>query len=394
MPKILYFAPEDWAFVSHFRPMAQAARACGLDVVVATRLHRHAEVIRGEGYALIPLQSRRGRLNPWALLKSFVEMVRIMRSERPSIVHCISLPMVIIGGLAAQITGARRVVLSVTGLGFVWIESGAGAAIIRAVVRAVLRHLVERSGTLSVFENPDDPREFGLDPHGAKVVLVGGAGVDPQAFPYSPEPPAPPVRVALLSRMIQPKGIAEAVAAVRRARELGAHLELDLYGAPDPSNRTSYSEADLRGWGAEPGIHWLGTTDDAAGVYREHHIAMLLSVREGLPKSLVEAAAAGRPIVATDVPGCREVVGQGHEGLLTPLGDLEATARALVQLAGDPVLRQRLGIAARARFFERFTTTAVKGVFVGLYQSLIGVESHNAIPAAARNPRDSLPIQG
>ncbi len=159
--------------------------------------------------------------------------------------------------------------------------------------------------------------------------------------------------------MIKPKGIAEAVAAVRRARELGAAVELDLYGAPDPSNRSSYAEADLRRWASEPGIRWHGATDDVARVHREHHIAMLLSVREGLPKSLVEAAAAGRPIVATDVPGCREVVRQGREGYLVPFGDIDAAARALVELAGDRALRVRLGTAANARFHARFTVAAV-----------------------------------
>jgi glycosyltransferase involved in cell wall biosynthesis len=194
--------------------------------------------------------------------------------------------------------------------------------------------------------------------------------------------------------MIKPKGIAEAVAAVRRARELGAAVELHLYGAPDPSNRTSYAEADLRRWAREPGIYWHGVTDDVARVYREHHIAMLLSVREGLPKSLVEAAAAGRPIVATDVPGCREVVRQGREGYLVPFGDTDAAARALVELAGDPALRLRLGAAANTRFRERFTVAAVRAVFGDLYRSLILAAGRQSGTGAGANPAASLPIEG
>jgi glycosyltransferase involved in cell wall biosynthesis len=194
--------------------------------------------------------------------------------------------------------------------------------------------------------------------------------------------------------MIKPKGIAEAVAAVRRARALGAAVELDLYGVPDPSNRTSYAEADLRRWSGEPGLRWQGATDDVARVHREHHVTMLLSVREGLPKCLVEAAAAGRPIVATDVPGCREVVRQGREGLLVPQGDIDATARALVNLAGDQSLRQRLGAAANARFHERFTLAAVKAVFAGLYRSLIAASAGQPGTGASANLTASLPIQG
>jgi glycosyltransferase involved in cell wall biosynthesis len=372
MPKILYFAPEDWAFVSHFRPMAQAARACGFEVVVATRVHRHGAALVGEGYKLVALKGERGRLNPWQLLQSFREMAHIVRAEQPTIVHCISFPMAVLGGLAARTgSGSPGIVLSLTGLGYGWVESGVMAAVIRAVVRTAVAFLLWRGGTICVFENAEDPRELGLDPAGSKVILAGGAGVDPAAFPSYPEPPAPPVKVALLARMIRSKGVAEAVAAVSRARELGANIELSLFGAPDPSNRASFMGTDLQRLASKPGIHWHGPVDDVPAVFKEHHVAILLSVREGLPKCLVEAAAAGRPIVATDVPGCREVVRQGGEGYLVPFGDIEAAAQALVKLASDPALRLRLGEAANARFRECFTVTAVKGVFEELYRRMM-----------------------
>jgi glycosyltransferase involved in cell wall biosynthesis len=385
MPKILYFVPEDWAFVSHFQPMAQAAVACGLDVVIATRVHQHAEAIVEQGYKLVPLEGRRGSLNPLVLLKSVAEMVSIIRTEQPTIVHCVSLPMAVLGGVAARVARRQQIVLALTGLGYAWVEGGPIAAIVRTIVRRIIGHLLKDPGAVCVFENAEDPREFGLDPSDPKVVLVGGAGVDPQVFQFEPEPLVPPVKVALLSRMIKPKGIAEAVAAVERARELGATIELHLFGAPDPSNRTSYAEADLRRWAGHPGIYWHGATDDVARVHREHHIAMLLSVREGLPKSLVEAAAAGRPIVATDVPGCREVVRQGREGYLVPFGDIGAAARVLVELAGDPALRARLGAAANARFHARFTIAAVKAVFSDLYCSLIASPGRKAGPMPRLN---------
>jgi glycosyltransferase involved in cell wall biosynthesis len=194
--------------------------------------------------------------------------------------------------------------------------------------------------------------------------------------------------------MIKPKGIAEAVAVVQRARALGAAVELHLYGVPDPSNRTTHTEAELRRWGSAPGIYWHGATDDVARVHREHHIAMLLSVREGLPKSLVEAAAAGRPIVATDVPGCREIVRRGREGYLVPVDDIDAAAQALVVLAGDGALRRRLGEAAHARFRARFTLAAVKAVFADLYGSLIAPPDRKGKPQAAADPAASLPIEG
>jgi glycosyltransferase involved in cell wall biosynthesis len=372
MPKLLYLVTEDWFFVSHFLPMARAARAAGFDVVVATRLRAHREPIESEGFRTIALESERRSLGPLEIVRSVARMAAIVRAERPDIVHCIALRMVVLGGLAARLAGARALVLAPTGLGHLWIENGPVERIGRRIARLVVGRMLRGTSTRYLFENRDDPREFGLDPDGADVTLIGGAGVSVTQFVPTPEPPAPPLRVAVVGRMLRPKGIAEAVAAVQRARALGADVALDLYGTPDPSNRRSFSEAELHAWSAQPGTQWCGRTDDVAEVWRTHHVAMLLSYREGTPRSLVEAAAAGRPIVATDVPGCREVVRDGIEGVLVPAGDSEQAAQALVRLAGDAGLRARMGTAARERFRERFTEEAVGATVSALYAGLSG----------------------
>lgn len=373
MPKLLYLATEDWAFCLHFLPMARAAKAAGLEVVVAARVGAEAGRIAAEGFRLIHLENRRSSLGPFEILRSMGRMAEVVRAERPDIVHCVNIRMAVLGGIAARFAGARTVILAPTGLGHLWIENGLVERVARGLTRLVVGRILRRPGTHYLFENAEDPRELGLDPADADVTIVGGAGVDPAAFSPTPEPAAPPVTVAIVSRMLKPKGIGEAVAATRRARALGAPVELHLFGTPDPGNRMSYDDADLRRWTAEPGVVWHGRTDDPAAVYRDHHVAMLLSYREGLPKALVEAAAIGRPIVATDVVGCREVVRDGIEGLLVPCGDVEATARALVRLAADQGLRTLLGRAARARFEARFTEQAVQATMAGLYRRLAPV---------------------
>jgi glycosyltransferase involved in cell wall biosynthesis len=299
-----------------------------------------------------------------------VRMTRIVRTERPDVVHCIAVRTVVLGGLATRLAGAPCLVLAPTGLGHLWIENGPIERLARPFAKLAIGRVLRGPATRYLFENSEDPREFGLDPAGGSVTIVGGAGVDPARVPVTPEPSAPPVKVAVVGRMLVPKGIAETVAAVRRARGEGAPIELNLYGEPDPSNRRSYSEDQLRRWAAEPGIAWHGPTDDVARVWRENHVAMLLSYREGLPKALVEAAAAGRAIVASDVTGCREVVRDGIEGLLVPLGDVDAAARALLRLASDATLRARLGAAAHARFAERFTEEAVVRTMTEFYAGL------------------------
>jgi glycosyltransferase involved in cell wall biosynthesis len=196
--------------------------------------------------------------------------------------------------------------------------------------------------------------------------------VRPEEFPVTPAPPSPPLKLALVARMVRSKGIAEAVAATRLARERGVPVELDIFGAPDPSNPLSIAEAELRQWSAEPGIAWHGTTNDVARVWREHHAAIFLTYyREGLPRTLTEAAASGRPIITTDMVGCREVVRDGIEGLLVPPHDIEGAAAAIARLAGDAGLRARLGAAGHRRFQERLTEAAVTDAVVALYRRAV-----------------------
>ena len=360
MPKLLYLITEDWFFVSHFLPMARTAQAAGFEVVVATRVRSHRDRIEAEGIRVAPLENERRSLGVLEALRGFLRIWSIVRAERPDIVHCIALRMVAIGGLAARAGGAKRLVLAPTGLGLLWSEESAFNRFARSVLRFVVGHWLRGRNTHYLFENTDDPREFGLE-NSPAVTIVPGAGVAPEEFRPSPDPPAPPLKVAVVARMIEAKGIGDAVDAVRRARALGSAVELDLYGSPDLSNRRSCSEADLRKWSEEPGIRWHGPTRDVAEVWRTHHVALLLTwYREGVPRSLIEAAASGRPIVTTDSPGCRDLVRDRHEGILVPLRDTAAAARALAELAEDAELRARLGSAAHARFTALFTEAAVR----------------------------------
>jgi glycosyltransferase involved in cell wall biosynthesis len=373
MPKILYVINEDWAFASHFLPMARAARNSGFDVVIATRIREHGGVLERLGCRLVSLESERRSLGPFELLRTIYRIAAIIRAQRPDIVHCIALRMVVLGGLAARLAGARAVLLAPTGLGHLWIANGSLERIARPVVRWLIGCFLHSKKTHYLFENADDPVELGLDPKAGNITLVGGAGVNPGAFRVVPEPVAPPVKIAVIARMLHPKGIAEAVAAVRQARLLDASIELHLFGAPDVSNRLSFSESELRAWSNEPGIYWHGATGNPARIWQDHHIAMLLSYREGLPKSLVEAAASGRPIIATDVVGCREVVRDGIEGRLVALGDIASTTRAITELTQSSDLRAEMGRAAYARFQERFTEQIVLRCMEKLYSSILKI---------------------
>ena len=373
-PLILYFAGEDWFFVSHFLSVAAAARAAGFEAAVVTRLRDpgHAETIRAAGVRLIETSHERGHFGPLRVVSHVLEFFRIMRAERPAVVHLISLRLILLGAAAALAARCPRRVHAVTGLGFLGASGTARARAVRAFFGFLLRGPLGGRRVEYVFENPDDPALLGMSAQGPRVTIVGGAGVDAAAFTPEPAPPAPPLRAALVARMVESKGVAVAVEAVRLLRAQGRDVTLSLYGAPDPDNPRSIREATLLGWSRETGVAWRGQTNDIAAVWRGHHIACVPSLGgEGLPRSLLEAAACGRAIVTTDTPGCRSFVRDGVEGFVVPPGDAAALAAALGKFCAAPDLTRAMGEAARARLMQGFTSADVAARFTALYRAML-----------------------
>jgi glycosyltransferase involved in cell wall biosynthesis len=369
--KLVFVVTEDWFFASHFLPMARAARELGLEVAVVTRVRSHREIIEATGARVISLEAERRSLNPMAAGYAAGQLASILKAEKADLVHCIALKGILTGGFAAAMAGVGRRVYALTGLGFIGARTDRAGRLAQRAIRLLVRSLETRQ-TRYLFENTDDPRLLGLDPAGATVTVVGGAGIDPEALKPSPLPPHPPLKVAVVARMLWSKGIDLAVEAVRRARSEGAAVELSLYGAPDPSNPKAIPEKTLKDWSAEPGIAWHGATRDVAAVWRDHHVACLPSRGgEGLPRTLLEAAACGRAVVTTDVPGCRTLVRHDVEGLIVPPGDAASLAEALAALANDPQRVIRLGAAARARVLDGFTERDVMDAVKRLYASML-----------------------
>ena len=370
--KIAFVVTEDWFVVSHFLPMLRAARELGLDVSVVTRVRDHRARIEAVGARVVALDDERRSLNPMTAGYAAGRLAATLRALKPDIVHCIALRSILIGGAAATMAGIDRRVYALTGLGYLGARPDLAGKGARAAIRTLLRGPLATRRTRFLFENEDDARLLGLDPADVRVAIVGGAGVDPDRPQPSPLPPLPPLRVALVARMVWSKGVDLAVEAVRLARESGVPVELSLYGRTDPSNPRSFSEETLRDWNAQEGISWHGATSDVAAVWRTHHVACLPSRGgEGLPRTLLEAASCGRATVTTDVPGCRRFVRDGEEGFVVPPNDAPALAAALIKLAVDPILPLRMGAAARARIFDGFTERDVADRVRALYAELL-----------------------
>ncbi len=366
-PKLLYLVTEDWYFVSHRLPLAVAAQAAGFEVVVATRAGRQADVIRKAGIRLISFElSRRGG-NPFS---EVMALWRLYRREQPDLVHHVALKPVMLGALAAWLARVPAQVNAVAGLGWLFTSSGRIVRLVRPVLRWMIGCLLRQPHSLTIVQNPED--QALLERSGvtaARLRLIRGAGVDIQVF-YPGSPPPEPVCIVLVARMLWDKGVGEFVEAARRLTDAGVKARFVLVGDPDPANPASVPESTLRSWHGQHGVEWWGRREDMPAVLQAAHIACLPSYREGLPKSLLEAAACGLPIVTTDAPGCREVVQDGVNGLLVPVRDAVALAAALRKLIDDAALRRSMGEQSRVRAKTEFGQEAVIAQTLSVYREV------------------------
>jgi len=370
-PKLLFLVTEDWYFVSHRLPLAVAARQAGYAVTVVTRVGEHGHTIRNAGLRLIPIElSRRGK-NPFPEMMLVAGLIAIYRRERPDIVHHVAMKPVLYGSLAARLAGVRHVVNALAGLGWLFTSESRLANVLGRGVRVAFRKLLNRGAV--IVQNPDDMKwlvDLGIE--SSRIHLIRGSGVDVNRFALTPEPDGEPV-VMLASRMLWHKGVGEFVAAARNLKQRGVAVRFVLVGDPDPANPASIPRGLLESWHAEGVMEWWGHRNDMAQVFAQSHLVCLPSYyREGLPKVLLEAAACGRAIVATDMPGCREIVRHGDNGLLVPPRDPLALAQAIATLVEDPALRAQMGARGRQLAVNEFSSERITGEVLALYQTLLG----------------------
>lgn len=373
-PRLLYVVTEDWYFLSHRLPMARAARDAGFEVHVAANVTNCAAAIAREGFILHAVPFARGKLSPGSILRPVRALRRVHREVKPAIIHHVALQASVLGALAAF--GSRApCVHAMTGLGFTFTATGAKARTTQRFVLGILRWLFDRPGHVVLVQNPDDRAMFeklGIAPD--RLALIPGSGVDTDRLKPTPEPPGA-VTLGFVGRLLEDKGIRTLIEAHKALRSAGADVRLLIAGTPDPANPASVSEAEARQWSGLPGVTWLGQVADIPGFWAQAHIAVLPSRREGLPLSLLEAAACGRSMVATDVPGCREIVVPGETGLLVPADDAPALAHAIRTLAESSDLRRRYGANARLRVIERFSAAEIGHVIVALYRKLVAASN-------------------
>ncbi len=370
--QLLFVVTEDWYFVSHRLSLARAALAAGYRVSVATRVREHRSRIHEAGVDIIDVDFRRGGLNPLHDLRVLFALVALYRRLEPDLVHHVALKPVVLGSFAARWIRKTAVVNALGGLGFVFSSPSRKASALRPLVARCLRASLGGRKSRLIVQNDDDrtllTQRRLVD--ASAVRLVPGVGVDLRQYPQT-EPPPPPLLVVLPARMLKDKGVLEFVGAARALRAAGISARFALVGAPDPENPASVSRAEIDAWVQEGIIEDWGWRNDMPEVFRRANIVCLPSYREGLPKVLLEAAAAGRAVVATDVPGCRDAVRHGVTGLLVPMRDERSLAEAIRQLLLDEDQRNRFGANARTWAQSEFNEEKIIAQTLAVYEELV-----------------------
>jgi glycosyltransferase involved in cell wall biosynthesis len=362
-------------FISHRTAWAEAARRGGFEVHVSTLTEGDESAIREAGFKYHPISQRGRSTNPLKEIGLIFRLYRLLRTIQPDIAHFITLRAVLYGSGAARLAGVPAVLNSITGLGFLFIEDSIKVRALRWGIMQAMKFSLGHPNQITAFQNPDDAEAFVANGAVSKqqTKVIPGSGVDPSKFSYleGSKPESSDDKIVMFpARLLWHKGVQEFVNAAANLKKKGVEARFVLVGDVDPENPASVSKDHIDTWASGGPVEWWGYQDDMGSTLQRAHVVVLPSYREGLPKVLIEAASCGRPIVAADVPGCRDVVEQGVNGYLAPPRDSMALAHHIETLLQNDVLRDKMGKKGRERVEQIFATRHIVDATVGLYNRL------------------------
>lgn len=371
-PKLLFFVTEDWYFYSHRLQLATTASKAGFEVIVVTRVREHGTIIRQAGIKVIPIEMSRRSINPIVEASLVFRIWQIYRRERPDILHHVAIKPVLYGSIAAYLAGCKKIVNALAGMGFLFISNRIKVRLLRPLIAKAFQLLINGKRSRLILQNPDDVEFFSKNKliESNKINLIRGSGVDLQHFSPGEEKDGVPV-IMLASRMLWDKGVGEFVEAANLLKSFNVEARFVLVGERDTENPSAISKQQIESWVQSGVIEWWGHKENMPEVLNQAHVVCLPSYREGLPKVLLEAAACGRPIVATDVPGCREIVKHGENGILVPIRNSRAIAEALIKLIESPKLRHKMGLKGRELVEKEFSIEKVTAETLRVYKELL-----------------------
>ena len=383
--KLLYVVTEDWYFLSHRLPIALAAQDHNYEVHVACRMQNHQEQIEKLGFICHPLNWSRTEQGFHSLIKNNRELKKKIKQIKPDLIHYVAMKPIILGSLFAGKLKKIPKIYAFTGLGTLFTSQSFKHKIMRFIVKRFLKSGLNKPNSYYLFQNADDQRmieKTGLIPY-HKSHVIKGAGIDEKEFKIFPLPPleAAGLKFAYVGRMLKDKGLTQIIKAHQDLWKRGHQSQLWLVGNPDPGNVTSHTLAEVQTWAKLPGIIWLGHKEDVREIWKHCHVALLMSKREGLPKSLLEAASCGRPIIASDVPGCREVVMSNENGYLVPFGSSAALASAMQNMIEGKDDLNAMAKRSREIIENGLTADQIAEKTVMLYDAALNIETSKSVAA-------------
>lgn len=368
--KIAYIVNVDWFFISHRLPLALHAIKSGNEVYLLTKDSGRKEELEAYGIHFYDVPFGRTSVNPFEEFKCVNQLRRLLKEIKPDVVHNVTWKGCLWGGIAAKKAGNKHVVNALSGLGSVFINKG----IVNRVMGYLAKIAFKDDYSAFIFQNPDDVKWFKSQGYATddRIHLIKGSGIDLNAYAYKEPEPNEKVRVLFPARMLRDKGLCELIEAFQILRpKYEGKVELILAGSCGDANKTAVSEEELKGMLVDDYITWIGNQTNMYPVYVDSDIVVLPSYREGLPKSLIEACAVGRPIVTTDVPGCRECVDEGVNGYLVPDKKSKELAEAIEKLILDADKRKEFGLCSRKKAEQDFSIDNVIEKTFAIYDSFL-----------------------
>jgi glycosyltransferase involved in cell wall biosynthesis len=369
--KLMFLVNVDWFFVSHRLPIALAAIAEGYEVHLACQFTGHETELAAHGIVLHSLSLSRSGIGLFAELKSFMQMARVIRKVKPDLLHLVTIKPALYGGVIGRLLRVPGRIISVSGLGYIFISQTLKARLLRPLIAFSYKIALKHESTKVIFQNPDD--QALLERVGAirseQGVLIRGSGVDVEHYQMQPEPLGIPV-VLLVARLLKDKGVYEFVDAAKKLHQQNFPVRMVLVGEPDPGNPNTVEEAAITQWVTAGTVEYWGFRENINMTIAESNLMVLPSYREGLPKSLLEAAACGRAVITTDVPGCRDAIENNVTGILVPVRNSEQLAEAIKQMCTNEQRRYEMAAAGRQLALREFDIRKVVAIHLHLYQRL------------------------
>jgi glycosyltransferase involved in cell wall biosynthesis len=364
---------EDWYFWSHRRYLALAAKNNNFEVFVLTRVSHHGELIKNKGFTLISLKIQRHGKNIIREIKLIIDVVNCYRKVKPDLVHHVSLKPILYGKIAAGLTGVRNTVDTFPGLGYIFVSSKKMDKLLRFLILGTLNFLFRLNRGKVIVQNEEDARFLRKELAFMKddIVLIKGSGVNMDEF--NSETSAKDKSIILFaSRLLVQKGVRDFVEAAKIVKKTRPELRFVIVGKLDENNPNSIIKTQLEDWNRNENIESWGYRDDISEVINQSKIVVLPTYYgEGVPKVLIEAASCARPIIATDVPGCREIVIDGKNGYLIPVHSPEEIATKILKIVKDENLCIRLGEEGRKLVKNEFSIEKVNVDTLGVYRNLL-----------------------